>query len=182
VASQNARCPRCKAEAPVPDTFQHGDMLTCQGCRSQLRVLRSDKGALRLVVADPGPLKEELAFNRAHIDKLQADLRIARHSLGIGANGFGIAVLYVLARMGLEDLPLDGGLITEAAVVGVVVGVLLELANYFFLAKRKTMTRIGGEITQMREEQKVLQALIREAERGQQQSPNSSGIGFTPLR
>ena len=166
----------------MPDTFQHGDMLTCQGCRFQLRVLRNDKGALRLVVADPGPLREELAFNRAHVEKLQDELRVARHSLGIGANGFGIAVLYLLARVGLEERPLDASLAIESLVIGVVVGVMLELANYFFLAKRKVMTRIGGEIVQMREEQKVLQALIREAERGQQQSPNSSGIGFTPLR
>lgn len=166
----------------MPDTFAHGDMLTCQGCRTQLRVLRSEKGAVRLVVADPGPLRDQLAFNRAHVERLQAELRTARHSLGIGANGFGMAVLYLVARIGLEERPLDSELVTEAVILGVVVGVLLEAANFLFLAKRKAMTRISGEIAQMREEQAVYQGLVRESERAQQMFASSSSAGIRVAR
>ena len=175
MASESARCPRCRTEVPVPATFAHGVMLGCKTCNSQLRLLRSDKGAIRLVVADAGPLRDQMAFNRSHVERLHADLKVARHSLGVGANGFGIGVAYVMAQIVLEERLLNQKLVLEAVVVAVVAGVLLELANYFFLAKRKTMTRLSHEIAQMREEEVLLQSLIREAERAQQQFASSSG-------
>jgi hypothetical protein len=154
---------------PVPETYAHGVILGCQTCKSQLRLLRNEKGVLRLVIADAAPLRDQVAFNRAHVDKLQADLRVARHSLGVGTNGFGVGVIYMVARLAREDRVLNMQLLTEAVIIALVVGVLLEAANYFFLAKRKTMTRLAIEIDQMRDEQQMLQSLIRDAERAQQQ-------------
>lgn len=159
----------------MPANFGHGVMLGCKSCSSQLRLLRNDKGAIRLVIADAGPLRDQVTFNRSHVERLQADLTVARHSIGIGTNGFAIGVLYVVVQLGVEERVLDQAVMIEAVVVAVVVGVGLELANYFFLAKRKTMGRLSHEIAQMREEQVLLQSLIRDAERAQQQFASSSG-------
>ena len=86
-----------------------------------------------------------------------------------------LLVAYVMAQIVLEERLLNQELMIEAVVVAVVAGVLLELANYFFLAKRKTMSRLSHEIAQMREEQVLLQSLIRDAERAQQQFASSPG-------
>jgi hypothetical protein len=167
--NQTSRCPRCKSDVPVPEAFASGDTLPCDICQSQLRVLRNDKGAMRLVIADAGPVREQLTFNKTHVD--------ARHSIGIGANGFAISVLYLVSRLALEEREMEMGLLVEAIVLGVVVGIGLEAANYLFLAKRKAITRITGEIDQMKEEQKLLQGLVREAERAQQQLASASDSG-----
>lgn len=165
---QTARCPQCRSNADVPDTYSHGDTLSCNVCHFQLRVLRSDKGALRLVVADAAPLRDQVSFNRVQLDRLQSELREARASFGIGANGFGVGVVYLVSRIALEERNLDLALALEALAVAVAVGIGLELANHFFLKKRKAIERIGGDIAQLREDQKHLQSLIREAERAQQ--------------
>jgi hypothetical protein len=175
--NQTSRCPRCKSDVPVPEAFASGDTLPCDICQSQLRVLRNDKGAMRLVIADAGPVREQLTFNKTHVDRLQRELQDARHSIGIGANGFAISVLYLVSRLALEEREMEMGLLVEAIVLGVVVGIGLEAANYLFLAKRKAITRITGEIDQMKEEQKLLQGLVREAERAQQQLASASDSG-----
>ena len=165
---QNARCPQCRSSNDVPDSYSNGDTLACTNCHTQLRVLRSDKGALRLVVADPGPLREQLAFNKAQLDRLGADLQEARASFGIGANGFGIGVVYVVVQIAVDERMLDGSLLMEAAGIAIVVGIALEAANHLFLKKRKAIDRITADMAELRESQKGLQSLIREAERARQ--------------
>jgi hypothetical protein len=43
--------------------------------------------------------------------------------------------------------------------------VLLELANYFFLAKRKAMSRLSGELDAVEAEHRSLSQKIRDASR-----------------
>jgi hypothetical protein len=174
---QTSRCPRCKSDLAVPDSFTSGDTLPCEICQSHLRVLRNEKGATRLVIADAGPVRDQLSFNKTHVERLQRELQEARHSIGIGANGLAISVLYLVSRLALEEREMETGLLVEAVLLGLAVGIGLEAANFLFLAKRKAITRITGEIEQMKEEQKLLQGLVREAERAQQQMASESGSG-----
>ena len=92
-----------------------------------------------LVMADPMALQETLRQLRMDVARANRELQTARASWGVGVNGFGIGVVYVVAKVALEERPLDRGLLLEAVAVSVVVGVLLELANYLFLAKRQAI-------------------------------------------
>ena len=145
----------------MPETFADGDNLQCKTCGVGLRVQR--RGALRLVIADVEPFRHDLRAAQQHIASLEKDLARARASFGIGANGLGLGVLYVVARVALEEQPLSRELILTAAAIAVVTGILLELANFLFLAKRREMARLSAEIAELGKETQDLQRKIRES-------------------
>jgi hypothetical protein len=145
----------------VPETFADGDNLQCKTCGVGLRVIR--RGALRLVIADVEPLRHELRAAQQRISSAEKDLARARASLGIGANGLGLGVLYVVAKVALEEQPLSRELILSAVAIAIVTGILLELANFLFLAKRREMARLSAEISEMEKDSQDLQRRIRES-------------------
>jgi hypothetical protein len=160
---QKTRCVHCRAMVSVPDTYQHGDHIKCGGCGTQHKVSRAD--GLRLVLADTGPLKEALFANEALIDRLSAEMRDSRASLGIGVNGFAIGVAFVLYQIGLKDQPLSTELLWQAVAVAVGSGIALELINFLFLAKRQKIQRLTTELAEARADGRALQQKIREAGR-----------------
>ena len=127
------------------------------------KVSRGD--VLRLVIADVGPLRDALLHNKTLTERLESELRHARGSFGVGVNGLGIGVIYSIWQIVSADRTIDSGLATEAVGVAVVSGVLLEAANFFFLAKRQRLRRLGEEIAEARAEGRALQQKIREASR-----------------
>jgi predicted RNA-binding Zn-ribbon protein involved in translation (DUF1610 family) len=162
--TQKARCAECRSEISVPATYAHGDHVKCPTCGTRHKVVRSGE-AVRLVLADTTPIKEALRANEAQVTRLEAELRHARASFGVGVNGIGIGVAYAIWQVGFKDRPIELGLVWEVVGVAVLCGVLLELANFFFLAKRKQMSRLNREIEEVRTEGRALQQKLREASR-----------------
>jgi len=158
-----ARCVHCHEEIAVAERYAHGDHIKCGVCGTKHKVVRADR--LRLVIADVGPLREALAQNEQVVERLEAELAHARASLGIGANGIGIAVIYALYQVGVKGAPIGKGLLLTSIAIAIVSGLLLELANWSFLAKRSAMIRIGGELEEARAEGQKLRQQIREAMR-----------------
>ena len=161
--SQIARCISCRSEVSVPDSYADGAPISCGRCAVQLRVVRT--GGLRLVMADPLALRETLRLIKLDIAEANRELQTARASWGIGVNGFGIGVLYVIAKVALEERHLNQGLILEAVVLSVLVGVVLELVNTLFLAKRQAISRLTKQLQLAAAEQKELERKIRESSR-----------------
>jgi hypothetical protein len=159
-----ARCISCRSEVSVPDSYADGAQISCGSCAVQLRIVRSG-GVLSLVIADPLALRETLRQVKLDIAQANRELQAARASWGIGVNGFGIGVLYVVAKVALDERPLNRGLIVEAVVLSVIVGILLELVNTLFLAKRQTISRLTEQIARAVAEQKELERKIRESSR-----------------
>ena len=91
--------------------------------------------------------------------------RGARRSFGIGANGLGIGGdLPASYRSRLNEPAWSLGPASprgSASLVGT--GLLLELANFLFLAKRQQMTRLSEEIQTARADGREIQRKIREA-------------------
>ena len=158
-----ARCASCRFDVPVPDSYADGGQIACGRCSVQLRIVR--QGGLRLVIADPLALRESLRQLKLDIAQTNRELQAARASWGIGVNGLGIGVLYVLAKVGLEERRLDQGLILEAVVLSVLVGGVLELVNTLFLAKRQAISRLTEQLRLATGEQKELERKIRESSR-----------------
>jgi hypothetical protein len=158
-----ARCVSCREEMSVADRYAHGDHIKCGVCGTKHKVVRGDR--LRLVIADVGPLRDTLAQNERLVERLEAELAHARASLGIGANGFGIGLIYALYQVGLNSAPIGKPLLWTSLGVALVSGLLLEAANWSFLAKRSAMTRIGHELDEARAEGQKLRQQIREASR-----------------
>jgi hypothetical protein len=147
----------------VPDSYAHGDHIKCGACGTRHKVQRGD--VLRLVLADVTPLKEALKANEGMVSRLEDELRGARASFGIGANGFGIGIAYAIWQVGFKGQMIDLDLALRTVGVALVSGIALEAANYLFLAKRQRMTRLAAEIEEAREEGRRLQQKIREAGR-----------------
>ena len=160
---QRVRCVNCRVEIVVPPTYSHGDHIKCGACGTKHKVARGD--TLRLVLADVGPLKDALQANELIIERLEAELYAARASYGVGVNGIGIGVAYLLWQVGLEGKMLNQELFVKALGVAVLAGVVLELANYLFLAKRQKLRRLAGEIAGARQDSRALEQKIREASR-----------------
>jgi hypothetical protein len=160
---RNVRCISCRSEIFVPDRYADGMQISCGGCSTQLRVERGE--GVRLVYADPLALRETLRQVKQSIDEANRELRTARASWGIGVNGLGIGVLYVVARVALEDRPLSTELIGGAVVLSLIVGLLLEVVNTLFLAKRQAISRLTEQIRQATAEKKDLERKIRESSR-----------------
>jgi predicted RNA-binding Zn-ribbon protein involved in translation (DUF1610 family) len=161
--ADKARCVSCREEIAVAERYAHGDHIKCGVCGTKHKVVRGDR--LRLVIADAGPLRDALAQNERLVERLEAELAHARASLGIGANGFGIGLIYALYQLGVNGAPLSRGLLWTAFGVGLVSGLLLELANWSFLAKRNALMRLGKELDEARAESQKLRTQIREANR-----------------
>ena len=160
---QKSRCAHCRSDISVPESYHHGDHIKCGSCGMRHKVSRGD--VLRLVIADVGPLRDALLTNQALTERLEVELRHARGSFGVGVNGFGIGVIYAILQIVRADRNIDAALGTEAVMVAVVSGVLLEAANFFFLAKRQRLRRLGLEIDEARAEGRSLQQKIRDAGR-----------------
>ena len=156
------RCLNCRSEVMVPNSFADGDTLQCGTCRMGLKIHRGG-GGLKLVIADVGPLRDEMKSTQQRITGLESDLARARASIGIGANGFGLGVIYLVAQVMLEDQSLSRALFVNAAAIAVISGIALELANFFFLAKRREMSRLSAEIAEAQKEVNQIQQKIRES-------------------
>jgi len=161
---QKARCVHCRSDIAVPATYAHGDHIKCGTCGTQHKVIRTPDG-LRLVIADVTPLKEALRSNDAMVERLADELQGARRSFGIGVNGVGIGVAYAIWQVALNEHGLDQELAIKAVVVMIVSGILLELLNYFFLAKRQRVKRLTAELEEARENSEELEQKIRESGR-----------------
>jgi len=135
-----ARCAYCRSDVSVPDSYAHGDHIKCGSCGTKHKVVRGD--VLRLVLADVSPLQEALRANEHHLDRLDAELAHARGSLGIGANGFGLGLIYLLWQVTYGGETWSRSLIWGALGVAVASGAFLELANYLFLQKIREASRI----------------------------------------
>ncbi len=159
--SARARCVHCRGEIEVPDGYAHGDHIKCGGCGTKHKVARGER--LRLVLADVGPVQDALANNRQVVRRLEAYLADARGSFGIGANGFGVGVIYAVYQVALRGAAIDSSLLWGSAAVAVVSGALLEAANWAFLAKRHRIARVTGELQEARQEGTRLRALLRDA-------------------
>jgi hypothetical protein len=162
-AGSKARCVNCREDVAVPDQYAHGDYITCGACGTKHKVARGEK--VRLVMADPTPLRDSLAQNHRTQERLMADLSRARGSFGIGVNGLGIGVVFILYQMGWKGEPLSGNLIANAIGVAIVTGLLLEAANWAFLAKRQRMMRLSEELQELEAEARELRQKIRDATR-----------------
>jgi hypothetical protein len=158
-----SRCVSCRAEIEVTDRYAHGDHITCGTCDTRHRVLRGD--VLRLVLSDVAPLKEQFQDNQKRIEDLEVDLRHASASLGVGANGVGVGVIWIIYQVAHKDAMLSSGLFWQAAGLALVSGLLLELSNYLFLAKRHKMTQLSADIATLKGEGRQLQQKIRDASR-----------------
>lgn len=158
---EKARCVNCRTEVNIPPDYAHGDHIKCGTCGTKHKVQRGE--VLRLVLADVGPLKDALRANQTQVERLEDELQGARRSLGIGANGFGIAVIYLLVQVAINERQWSSGLLTEGIAVGLATGIGLELANFLFLAKRLKMTRLSEEIQSARADGREIQRKIRES-------------------
>ena len=161
--AQKARCVHCREDVSVPDHYAHGDHVVCGSCRTKHKVVRGDR--LRLVLADVGPLRDALGHNQQLVNRLEAELAHARASFGIGANGVGIGVIFVIYQVGMNHAPLSTNLLLNAVGIAIVSGLLLEAANWSFLAKRGAITRISAELEEARSEGARIRQQIREATR-----------------
>jgi len=158
-----ARCVSCRADVLVPDQYAHGDHIACGTCGTKHKVARGER--VRLVVADAGPLRDALAQNEHAIQRIEADLAQARASFGIGANGFGIGVAFAIYQLGFKGEPLGLNLLLNAVGVALVSGMLLEAANWAFLAKRQRIARLSEELAEVEAETRQLRMKIRDATR-----------------
>jgi len=159
------RCVHCRADILVPDTYHHGDHIKCGQCGTRHKVTRGEREGVRLVLADIGPLRDALHANQTMVGRLEDELRGARHSIGLGANGLGLGVVYLIWQVALKDQPFSTGLLLQAVMVALATGVALELLNYVALAKRKAITRISHDLDEAREEGRALQQKIRDSSR-----------------
>jgi hypothetical protein len=158
-----ARCVHCREAVEVWERYAHGDHIRCGACGTDQRLIRGDR--LRLVLADVAPLREALTQNEHLVNRIEAELAQARASVGIGANGIGIAVAVTVYQVGWKGAAIDMSLLWSAIAVAVVSGLLLEGANWAFLAKRSAITRLTRELAEANEEGSRLRAQIRESTR-----------------
>jgi hypothetical protein len=162
-AIAKARCVHCREDVQVPDHYAHGDHIKCGSCGTKHKVVRGDR--LRLVLADVGPLRDALTHNQQLTDRLEAELAHARGSFGVGANGIGIGVAFAVYQVGVKGAAISLELLGNALGIALVTGLLLEAANWAFLAKRHAITRLTAELEEARAEGARLRQLIREASR-----------------
>jgi predicted RNA-binding Zn-ribbon protein involved in translation (DUF1610 family) len=162
-AATRARCASCREEITIPDQYAHGDHIACGTCGTKHRVVRGDR--VRLVMADVTPLRDALAQNQRTTNRIQAELAQARASFGIGANGLGIGVAFAVYQVGWKGEPLGMNLVWNAIGIALVAGLLLEAANWAFLAKRQAITRLTEELQEVEEEARQIRQKIRDATR-----------------
>lgn len=159
--SAKARCIHCREQVQVSDRYAQGDHIKCGSCGTKHKVVRGDR--LRLVLADPAPVRDALAQNDALVARLESDLVQARLSFGIGANGAAIGVGYALYRVLAAGAPVDAALVWQTVGIALGSAALLEAASWAFLVKRQRMTRLARELDEARVEGMRLRQLLREA-------------------
>ena len=142
--SATARCVYCHEEVQVSDRYAHGDHIKCGKCGTKHKVVRGER--LRLVLADVGPVREALAQNDALVARLETQLAQTRGSFGLGANGLVIGVGWAVYEVVANHTPVDSALLWRAAALAFVCALLLEAANWAFLAKRSRITRLTLEL------------------------------------
>jgi hypothetical protein len=162
-ATGGPRCVHCKVPISVPAHYAHGDHIKCGACGTKHKVVRGDQ--LRLVLADPGPVRDALSQNEHLAARLEEDLRRARRSLGIGANGIALGLAFAVYQVGFLHEPVGTGLVAEAVAIALVSAVLLEFANWSFLGKRRRMTILAAELEEARAEGARLRTILRDAAR-----------------
>jgi hypothetical protein len=160
---ERARCVHCRTDIVVPASYTHGDHIKCGTCATKHKVVRGE--VLRLVIADVAPLKEALFDNRRMVERLEDEIRGARRSFGIGANGVGLGVIYAVYQVALNEQPLSQQLLWAATGVALLSGIVLETLNYLFLAKRQKIRRLSAELDEARSNGRQLEKQIREAAR-----------------
>jgi len=156
-----ARCVYCREEVQVFDRYAHGDHIKCGKCGTKHKVVRGER--LRLVLADVGPLREALSQNETLLVRLESEIARTRYSFGIGANGIAVGVVYAGYQVLANRTPVDVTLLWQAGVVALVCALLLEAANWGFLAKRSRITRLTRELEDARVEGARIRALLRDA-------------------
>ena len=161
--SQTARCIHCRSEVDVPDAYAHGDHIKCGSCGEKHKVSRGE--VLRLVLADTAPVREALQANEALQERILDELHGAQRSFGIGANGIGVGVAYAIYQIAVNEATIGSNLLWSAVGVGLFAGIVLELVNFLFLAKRQRIRRLSSDLDEAREEGRRLQKLLREANR-----------------
>jgi hypothetical protein len=161
--SQSARCIHCRSEVAVPDAYAHGDHIKCGSCGTKHKVSRGE--ILRLVLADTAPVREALQANEALVERIEDELLGARRSFGIGVNGLGVGVAYFLYQVAFHERQIGTDLAWQAAGVGLFAGVVLELVNFLFLAKRQRIRRLSTDLDEAEEEGRRLQKLLRDSDR-----------------
>ena len=148
---QTARCVYCREDIAVPATYAHGDHIKCGACGTKHKVVRGDR--LRLVLADVAPLKDALAQNEQLVDRLEAELAHARGELRHRRQRRRPRRrLHALPARVQGRAPERGAGLGNAAGIALVTGLLLEVANFLFLAKRQAMIRISAELEEAEEE------------------------------
>jgi hypothetical protein len=160
---ERARCVHCRTDIVVGPQYAHGDHIKCGTCATKHKVVRGE--VLRLVLADVAPLKEALFDNKRLVERLEDELRGARQSFGIGANGIGLGVVYIVWQVALKEQPLSQQLFLAAAGVALISGILLEAMNWLFLAKRQRIRRLSAEIDEARANGRQIEKQLREASR-----------------
>ncbi len=161
--AEKARCVHCREDVSVPDHYAHGDHIKCGSCGTKHKVVRGDR--LRLVLADVGPLRDALKQNQQLVGRLETELSRARWSFGIGANGIVAGVIFGLYEVGMRGAPISMNLLLNALGIAAVAGLLLEAANWSFLAKGSAITRIQRELEEAREEGERIRQQMRDATR-----------------
>jgi hypothetical protein len=162
-ASATPRCVECRTEIPVPDDYAHGDHIKCGVCGTSHRVLRGDK--LRLVLADVAPLEDAIRAAQLRIERLEDELIGARRSIGLGVNGLFIGIAYLIWQIAYGAQSLSAATIIKALVIAVFCGVVLEMMNYLFLAKRQRILQLTEEIELARREIAQIRQKLRDAMR-----------------
>jgi DNA-directed RNA polymerase subunit RPC12/RpoP len=158
-----ARCVHCREEVEILERYAHGDHIRCGACGTDHKILRGDR--VRLVHGDVAPLRDALAQNEQLIHRLETALARARTSFGIGANGLVIALFVAVYRVLVGGRPIDKALLWTSLAIALVSGVLLELANWSVLAKRRAITALSGELADAEADGNRLRAQIRDATR-----------------
>ena len=161
--SQTARCIHCRSEVSVPEAYAHGDHIKCGSCGTKHKVSRGD--VLRLVLADTAPVREALQANEALQERIQDEIQGAQRSFGIGVNGIGVGVAYFLYQVAVNERTIGSELAWAAVGVGLFAGIVLELVNFLFLAKRQRIRKLSSDLDEAREEGRRLQKMLREANR-----------------
>jgi hypothetical protein len=157
-----ARCTNCRTEIEIPASYANGDHIKCGVCGTQHKVQRGD--VLRLILADIEPVRQALRENERRISSLNEELQRARGSYGVGVEGLGAGIIYIVWEV-VKEHPINGRLVTESIIIAILSGVVLETANFLFFAKRNAISRISAEIVQLKAEGRNLQLRIREASR-----------------
>jgi hypothetical protein len=161
--SQSARCIHCRSEVNVPEAYAHGDHIKCGSCGTKHKVSRGE--ILRLVLADTAPVREALQANEALQERIIDEIHGAQRSFGIGVNGIGVGVAYAIYEIAVKERMIGSDLLWAAVGVGLFAGIVLELVNFLFLAKRQRIRRLSSDLDEAREEGRRLQKMLREASR-----------------